>query len=361
MELTEKLLRVPQRENAGARSANRFSYQQVWAFNYMLEIMDSESDFILFMEFHDDIIILEKSISPEVIDFYQIKTDDKPSRYLTASFITKNANKYPEKMSIAQKMIDNFVKFNDNTRGMYLVSNKSFDFGELNDKTESIKRDNISLQEIDSENLTKIKKGMCQACNKKDKCNNECIKLIYFSVSNLDLTSYEDTVLGKLVNKLLSQGIESSIGQTKSTYYTILGEIRRINNCERNSQNVTELLKNKSISKSNFIMWINQLKVNLPDDLWNQIQPLLLNDGFSALTVSRIMKHWKKYKLDIMNVDAVGLLELAREIAIIKEEQVFENIKEWTDYIYRRIANKSNARFYEKEYLYAIIIKELLS
>lgn len=35
MELAERLLSVPERENAGARSSNRFTYQQVWAFDYI--------------------------------------------------------------------------------------------------------------------------------------------------------------------------------------------------------------------------------------------------------------------------------------------------------------------------------------
>lgn len=45
-DLITKLLNEPQRENAGARSANRFTFQQVWAFNYMLDVMDSKMDFI---------------------------------------------------------------------------------------------------------------------------------------------------------------------------------------------------------------------------------------------------------------------------------------------------------------------------
>lgn len=37
-------------------------------------------------------------------------------------------------------MIDEFVKFEDDTRSIHLVSNKSFDFGELKDTTETKNR-----------------------------------------------------------------------------------------------------------------------------------------------------------------------------------------------------------------------------
>ena len=80
------------------------------------------------MEFHDDVIVLDKTTDKQTVDFYQIKTDNKDSRYIKTSFITRNANKYPKKMSIAQKMIDEYVKFNDDTKGLHLVSNKNIEF-----------------------------------------------------------------------------------------------------------------------------------------------------------------------------------------------------------------------------------------
>lgn len=80
MDLAQKLLAVPERENAGARSSNRFSFQQVWAFDYMLKIIESNIDFVLFMEFHDDIIVLNRCEQEEYVEFFQIKTDDKDSR-----------------------------------------------------------------------------------------------------------------------------------------------------------------------------------------------------------------------------------------------------------------------------------------
>ena len=71
MDLAEKLLKIPERENAGARSSNRFSFQQVWAFDYMLKIIDADSDFFLFMEFHDDIIVINRLEREEYVEFFQ--------------------------------------------------------------------------------------------------------------------------------------------------------------------------------------------------------------------------------------------------------------------------------------------------
>ena len=360
-ELAVKLLDVPQRENAGARSANRFTYQQVWAFDYMLNIIDSNKDFILFMEFHDDVIVLDRTSNPELVEFYQIKTDDKDSRYITPSFIVKNANKYPNKMSIAQKLIDDYVKFQDNTKGIHLVSNKSFDFGTLKDTVESKERRTIVLNEIEEKNLKKIKNGMCQACNKKEKCKDECLSLIYFDVSELDLSSYEDTVMGRMIKKMEVLGIPGTIAKTRSIYNTILGEIRRINNNEKISQNVDELMKKKSISKKQFWQWISQLKVDMPDDAWNRIESLLLADGFIPLEIRKIYRQWKKYQIESMNIESLGLQKLSERAGQIIDNYIdeYDNSKELVERVYNDLTLETEAKIYNKDYLYALIIKEL--
>lgn len=359
MDLAEKLLSVPVRENAGARSSNRFTFQQVWAFDYMLKVIDSDMDFVLFMEFHDDVIVLNRLEDEEYIEFFQIKTDAKDSRYITTSFITQNGKKYPEKMSIIQKMIDEFVKFEDDTRGIHLVSNKNYDFGKFIDNTETKNRATIVLNEINHTNINKIKADMCKACSKIGNCNDECLSIIYFDVADLDLVSYDDTVMGRMIKKLDEMDIPSTLERTRSIYNTILGEIRRINNVEKSARNVEELMKSKAISKADFLKWISKLKLEMPDDLWNQIQLSLISDGLKPLEVNKIYKEWKKYQIDRMNIEALGLQDLGKKIKKIMEEKDFDNCSDWIEYIYNKLNMELEAKLYNKYYLYALIVKEM--
>ncbi|MFR3242749.1 MAG: dsDNA nuclease domain-containing protein [Lachnospira sp.] len=359
MDLAEKLLSVPERENAGARSSNRFTFQQVWAFDYMLKVIESDADFILFMEFHDDIIVINRLEREEYVEFFQIKTDEKDSRYITTSFITKNGNKYPQKMSIIQKMIDEFVKFEDETRGIHLVSNKSFDFGKFEDNTESKDRRRIILKEVNESSLKKIKKDMCKACDKVGNCSEDCLNVIYFDVADLDISSYDDTVMGRMVKKLEDMNIPSTIERTRSIYNTILGEIRRINNTEKVASSVDELMERKAISKSEFLGWLNKLKVEMPDDLWNQIHLNLITDGFKPLEINKIHKEWKKYQIDRLNIEALGLQGITVKVQKIMEEKEFDNCKDWIEYIYNKVSQEQDAKVYNKYYLYALIIREM--
>lgn len=362
LDLTEKLLAVPQRENAGSRSSNRFNYQQVWAFNRMLEMLKEGQEFLLFMELHDDVIVLDSTSESQLVDFYQIKTDTKPSRYIKTSFLTKDAKKYPEKMSIAQKMIDNFSKFKSDTGAIRIVSNKKFDFGELKSGDKSIERAIVSLSEINESEFNKLKQGMCQACHLSEPdCGHVCTDLLYFDVSFLDLASYEDTILGRFINQLGELGIESTISKTKSIFYTILGEIKRVNNWESKAYNKSELLQRKAISKTDFLNLINQLKEEMPDDLWNNIQEYLIKDGFSTFEVNKIRKEWKKYHINAMDVEDYSLQTIKGEVQKVIEEVSFDNSKEFADYIYTSIKDKRDVKIHPKEYIYAIIVKELFS
>ncbi|OPD20657.1 dsDNA nuclease domain-containing protein [Clostridium botulinum] len=361
MDLVEKLLSVPQRENAGGRTSNRYSYQQVWAFNHILELLKREKDFVLFMELHDDVIVLDSLSNPSGIDFYQIKTNNKPDRYITTSFITSEGKKYPKKMSIAQKMIDNYKKFKSNTKSIHLISNKNFDFGELKDieKTKSTEFLTVNLSKINDTQFNKLKQGMCQPCHLLGKCKSECKTLIYFDVSTLDLINYQDTVMSKFIDHLENIEINTTITSAKAFYNTILGEIKRINNHEYKSGTIEELVKQKSISKTLFNNLIDKLLREGSNDKWKDIQGYLLADGISTILVNKIAVQWKKYQIDSMNIENIELQKIKSDIQRIILEKDYDNAKEYLDYVYSKIKYRDDIRIFSREYIYAMIVKEL--
>ncbi|GAG02404.1 unnamed protein product, partial [marine sediment metagenome] len=73
MSLKTQLIQEP-RENAGSKSSNRFDYQKNWALCKLLELHLSGRDYILVLDFHEDILVLDSEVDPKEIEFYQIKT-----------------------------------------------------------------------------------------------------------------------------------------------------------------------------------------------------------------------------------------------------------------------------------------------
>ena len=74
MSSIENLAKVKPSENAGSRSSNRFKYQLNWGFKKLLELEYNDEDYIIILDYHDDIVICNSEKQEDYIDFYQIKT-----------------------------------------------------------------------------------------------------------------------------------------------------------------------------------------------------------------------------------------------------------------------------------------------
>lgn len=363
MDLAEKLISIPPRETDGGRSSNRYSYQQVWAFNFMLKMMSASEDFVLIMELHDDVLVLDSSISPTCIDFYQIKTDTKPSGYMTAATITRKLKKI--KKSIVQKLISNYSKFRSETRSLHLVSNKSFDLGNLRNGASSISRSSIILSELDAVVMQKIKKSMCCECScggclYAGGCHDACLPLLYFDVSELDIVNYEKSALGEFVKYLINISVDGRVNDAESIFNAILSEIKRINNCETIPSSKIELLQRKSITRANFNNYIQKLKDSISaEDMWNDVQQYLLHDGFSSIEVSKIAHHWKKLRLDSMDTDNLLLVEIREDIKALVATTTASNAKEYTEKVLPALTSRSYYSTYPKEYYIAMVAREL--
>ncbi|MGR0480863.1 MAG: dsDNA nuclease domain-containing protein [Candidatus Electronema sp. V4] len=72
--LAHKLAITKPRENAGSRSANRFDYQKDWAICELLKLYLAQKDFLLILDYHEDIVVLDSESVPKKAIFYQIKS-----------------------------------------------------------------------------------------------------------------------------------------------------------------------------------------------------------------------------------------------------------------------------------------------
>jgi hypothetical protein len=88
---------------------------------------------------------------------------------------------------------------------------------------------------------------------------------------------------------------------------------------------------------------------------------ILVTDGFSTLEIRKIHKDWKKYQIDRMNIEALGLQGIAANVQTIMEQREFDNCKEWVEYIYDKVRNQQEAKVCDKYYLYALIIREIFA
>ena len=79
VDLKTQFVQKSPRETSGSRSANRFNYQDDWALCKLLEIHNSDDDYVLVLDFHDDIVVLDSASNPKVAIFYQVKPNKQDS------------------------------------------------------------------------------------------------------------------------------------------------------------------------------------------------------------------------------------------------------------------------------------------
>ena len=84
-------------------------------------------------------------------------------------------------------------------------------------------------------------------------------------------------------------------------------------------------------------------------------------DGVSTILVNKIGRQWNKYQIDSMNIDNIELDKVRSDIAKVILEKEYDNVKEYLDYVYSKIKDRSYMKVYNREYVYAMIVKELYS
>lgn len=362
MNLKAKIVETEKREIAGARSSNRFSYQFHWAFLKILEMFENENDFMLIMEHHDDIIVLDNSVDPKWIDFYQIKTNTKKNvQYISCSILTKREKDKDGKTkdSFMEKLIDDFTRFRKETRSLNFVSNKGFNFKLTNG--DSKEKNLIKLGELITEEFKLFKDNMCDKCNNID-CKEDCKQLISFQLSELDVNTYEDIILGKLINFLDKYG-RGTIKDIKSVYNTLISEITRINNLEKKPETFKELIKLKSITKEKFNEYINDFRLNgLMSIEWSEMASALRQENYNEIEIINIKKQWNKYRVDILGNLEKTLNVIRNDIQdILLNSPEFNSLRDYINYVHSQLTSKDyyNSNLYSKEYFTVMVIVEL--
>lgn len=202
-------LNAEQRETIGIDTQLRFNYQTDWAIVYLLDKILKNEEFVIFMEYHEDVICSNSINFHEDIEFefYQLKTTQK-------NFTLDNICKYEVKSksnSVLGKMIlsiDNKI-FKKNVKKLCLLSTSDINF------TSNIK--NLGefkfLKDLNNEEIEKIFQYLKIELEEIDLGFKD---IICFQKANLLFQNSETTTKGKI-----AEFIDKKYGNIKSNVSSI--------------------------------------------------------------------------------------------------------------------------------------------
>ena len=90
--LRDLVVQKKPRETSGSRSANRFDFQKDWAILKLFELHQCKDDYLLVLDYHDDVMVLDSEHDPQSA-FLSIKTKDNGVWKLNDIVRTKKGRK----------------------------------------------------------------------------------------------------------------------------------------------------------------------------------------------------------------------------------------------------------------------------
>ncbi len=334
MGLINKLVSSKPSENSGSRSGNRFDFQRDWALVKILELHENNNDYIVILDYHDDILILDSETDPKNINFYQLKTRSK--NITVNTLIERKKSKQADQIinSILGKLYINKINFGDSTLGLYLVSNMPFKIKLIDasaDKATSY--DIIPLKNLHEDE----KKIIQQALNEEFGVNyNDIFDLTTLMKTPLSLQEHSEHAQGKVISFLKKTNNENI--RPERFYELLYSLIRDASNYESYIESDEQLLSKKCVKKSQVIQIMERLRTK-ENGKWVKIESELNHCSLTIFEKKRVKMGFQSVEMEFMGRPKTILQTLKESIRhlIIKYENRCYNCMELVTCILKEI------------------------
>ncbi|MFB9224189.1 dsDNA nuclease domain-containing protein [Paracoccus cavernae] len=246
MGVKEFLTCVPEREKGGQTALDRFDYQTAWGVSRLLDLHEKGSNYAVAFEFHDDIVALDDADEPSSAIFYQVKTRET-GNWSFAKITHRPSSKGIKKSSFAGKMFDNCVRFGATVERLVFVSNQPL-------PEVIVAHGEEKFSSAEKAKLEKFVKAISEEVDGYDDGVHNV--LFFFVFSDLNLTNYQNTVIGRI-----AEFLESELGSDipPKTFALALNDFCRTRSKALADLGNFEALKaSKFVTRANMMKWLTQ-------------------------------------------------------------------------------------------------------
>jgi hypothetical protein len=300
-------------ERSGPRSANRFDYQLSWAFCLLLDLESGNKDYLVVLDYHDDVVVFDSESSPSSAEFYQIKTDTRNKWTLPRLIERMNGSGH----SILGKLYAHRINFGDKARQLSFVSNQCFRLKTTGAK-DSVDIDGCRLSELCAEALKNVASKL-QAEHGLSVAPAIGIEIALRRDEWLPATGHQTQAEGKL-SRFLAEKFGERPYSTSHAFRALMDVLRRRNNSEDAIQSPTDLSRKKGIGHIEFSTLLARIAANSDSNKWARVESLLVRDGLQLVKLTRLKLAW--------GAREAQLLDLANSNVQDSQEQADSTLKE---------------------------------
>lgn len=361
--IQELLIQFPE-DNSGSMASNRFGYQKNWPIYKLLELESLGRDYMIVMDYHEDVIIFDSSTKVENIDFYQLKTRSG-DYWRSSDLISSNKNAKGETShSILGKLLKHSIDF-PSARDFYFVTDSFLAKGIIV-KGDDFQKDKIPFSKFNPKNQKSIKEAI-----KKEfpEISDDVWNHFYVSQEQLKADNYKKTILGE-IDSFIEKKLSMVDIKATTLYESLFSEIESLQDFEGTITEADVLTVKKSFKHSDFQAFIKKLASfesydRMCDRVIDKIIPLASSEEMNLKrrrNFSKILR--EKIKALAYNYNDTELMQLRNLIANIVDGDAVEledDDNEWT------AANKvlpilnkkyNNYKGFEQDELLALILLE---
>jgi hypothetical protein len=299
-------------EVSGSRSHNRFDYQANWALCRLLELHSTGDDYVIVLDYHDDVLVLDSATDPTKVLFYQVKSKSS-GEWRRSDFTATHKNS----RSIIAKLYNHYIFFAKNVAGLTFVTNAGFSVRLTND-SKATACDTFTYSELHQKEQAEIETAICNQLTTSAPI--EGASLLRFERCSLSHTDHTNHALGKLIDFLenISGSNDLAFKTVNAFFRSLKMEILRGCTEESSPASFSELCKLKAISKSQFDSMISRVLASVPQPNWTDIiRQRLTVEGVSFVRTEQLCANVTRFvanRFDPMNSllsDAVDSISTA--------------------------------------------------
>lgn len=315
MGIKEFLTKIPEREKGGQTALDRFDYQTAWGVSRLLDLHENGSNYAVAFEFHDDIVALDDADEPKSAIFYQVKTKDS-GNWSFAKITHRTTSKGIKKSSFVGKMFDNCVRFGASVEKLVFVSNQPMPEVIVAHGEKS----------FSSATREKLRKFVANISDEVDGYDDSVHTVLFFFVfSDLNLTNYERTVIGRI-----AEFIESELGTDippKTFALTLNDFCRKRSKALADLENFEVLKASKFVTRDDMIKWLTQAQEHhshRPD--WQTASDRL---SLPFKEQVKIQGAWREYETLVRsrtNAATVGFVQALHDVVHASVDQATDKL-----------------------------------
>lgn len=233
-DLLSDLVSKPQRETSGSDTVTRYEYQRDWALYEAINRHQTDQNYLVAFEYHDDVLFFDDENDPKAVEFFQVKTTKSagPKRLSTLTRKSKDGSALGKLFKNTENMKDNI-----NVR-MIIVCNKEFDFSNKN----------ICASEIKKTYKSKL---IAALKDEVEGFDESILDKLHFYVTEIPVDKIEQYLIG-LSTELFENRFGKNFSCNVLTWLRLVrGEITRKNNFSaENINDIKALIEKKCIGRS---------------------------------------------------------------------------------------------------------------